>query len=468
VYVADRACRRVVALETATSVPGNDPFCSNLGGEFFLCNARELNASSEFVDVTLSTADQDPLTVDADPIGLIVSPGVGIDMNECTSDSRGFCIWEQDGNGNQIGARMSQVTLADRTKSGLTVYRILDIPDCRYPPHRPGQPGNPPTQEICAAANAIVTIDGQEFLNVAPLLPTVIQRLFNSTTTPTALPPMLVSPIYRAQAPYPPISLDPFQDDPRNRTFEAFFGRTEEGVIFRGNFQLEFDVPELTGTSFGCGDSQVGEPDFEWNVPLTISERVTTASTLAKSGGFTGEPRKNVDMLTILSCSNPDRVFGSRTSLWPYNMEVAPENLPQNPYGPESNDNDAYANLLYLLYQDLGLALTEFAGKASATDGETVPAFSTSTVNSLKGTFDNGLDKLKKCIEAAYDKQSAADQACQAFDSQLKNFRASVLAAPRQGNDPANRISELVGRSDVMIYVLYQLFLPSVPTDGFN
>lgn len=470
-YVSDAACGEVQALEPG--VAPNAPSCSPLGGEFFFCNAREFDVSgpqsapvvstTTKVDVTLATTSTE--TGLLEPVGLTVSPGIGIDLNGCART--GTCPVVPDGNGNGIGALLTRVTLVDTTKSGVTMYQVVGIPDCRQEPHRTLAATPTPTQLLCQAANAVVTIDNREFLDVSKLLPAEIRKLFDANTP---LPQLLISPIYRAR--------------PENgNLFEAFFARTEEGVTFRQTLDFQIDAPELTGKpQFDCGGATPGRPDLSFNVITTISERYVTASKLAKSGSLQTDPvpleaGKYVDMLVTTACSNPQSSAGTvRLSVFPYNLAVAPEQFPRNRYAPPlpvplpsnfDRYNDVYANLLVSLFDDLGIALDATARVDVDSNANGTAPLSATAWQSLKSSWLNAQDKLGKCVGAAYDKSSAADQTCQAFFVQMSSFRSAAAATLPQGTDRANRVGELVGRSDVIVYVLGAHFLPSIPVNGF-
>jgi hypothetical protein len=470
-YVSDAACREVQALEPSTTP--NAPACTSYGGEFFLCNALEFAVTGTPASPVVSTTQRVPVTLSTssletgaiEPLGLYVSPGIGIDLNDCARTTGGTCVIVPDGNANAVGAQLSRVTLVDRRRSGLTMYQVVGMPDCRYAPHR--VPSNPTqeltaTQRLCRDANAVVSLPAGEFLDVSGLLPAEIRKLFDPVTNP--LPQLLISPIYAAR--------------PENGyLIEAFFGRTEEDVVFRQTLDFEIDAPELTGKPFDCGGATPGKPDLSFNVITTISERFRTVSGLAGSGSLQTStmPRpvdRHVDMLVTTACRNPQSSAGTvRLSVFPYNLAVVPEKFTPNRFAPlplPSNydpKSDVYANLLVSLFDDLGLALDATA--RVDVDGNGQAPLGNAAWQSLKANWLNAEDKLKKCVGAAYDKRSAADQTCQAFFQQFSSFRAAAAAATPTGTDRANRVGELVGRSDVIIYVLGAHFLPSIPLNGF-
>jgi len=458
VYVSDRDCRQVLALTWFTA-PSSDPsYCTPLAGPLTLCNVREdldgqAATPNDYVDVTLSTGD-------VAPNGVSVAPGVPVDFNDCRPGSGKVCPIAPDGadtaneQDNQVGAYVKDVALAADSKSNMVVYRITGIPDCRS---NAGLPG-------CDQPGVVVEIpanSGKKFLNVYPLLPELIRKQMTANDSTE----LLISPMYAAQAP--------------GYTFEAFFGRTEPGVYFTGNFEITVDVGDLVGSKLGCGqDDTAPKPDILWDIMTTISERYPVASQAAASGTLqtatapASPATRFVDMLVNTSCENPTAGAGARWSLYPYNLEINPTGFEPSgllagnaPYGA-----DVYALLLRSLYYDLRFALDSTARTYVAQDGNaagTTP-LSTSDGNTLSASWLNGDDKLTKCITAAYDKQSAADQACQAFTSQLTGFRSELDRVVPANADRANRVGELKARVKVIFHVLNDHFLPSIPLEGFN
>jgi hypothetical protein len=65
-------------------------------------------------------------------------------------------------------------------------------------------------------------------------------------------------------------------------------------------------------------------------------------------------------------------------------------------------------------------------------------------------------------------KQSAGDQNCQAFVSQLNNFENTLDGAMLFGMDPANRKGELKARTLVIRHLYEERVVPSIPADGFD
>ena len=123
-------------------------------------------------------------------------------------------------------------------------------------------------------------------------------------------------------------------------------------------------------------------------------------------------------------------------------------------------------NLLYSLMDDLSDTQTRLAcANVDAVGNDpfvagAAPPLNSSTCSSLASSLLNARDKLNKCVIAATDpKTSALDQNCQAFDSQITGYRSSVNSLTPTGADPANRVGELISRTDVIYHVFKDHFL---------
>jgi hypothetical protein len=424
VYVTDRNYCQVLAL-----VPDASPMTALIN-------------DGDAQDLTLTTSDSSGTYP---PNGPTLAPGISIDLKDC---SLNCTLLSNDG--GIAAASLVAVRLANGSNSGATLFQIKGIPDCRYA----NEPNFPvPLIAVCdSAAGVIVDPDNvgspaAQLLNVTPLLPKEVRSLFDdSGVPPNGLPPLLISRQYRAQA-------------RTDFVFEAFFAVTEAGVRFRDTFTAEFDVPVLEGVpeSLGC------LPDagnlLAWDVMTTVSEKFKTIDD------------QYVDMLTNIGCRNPTKTSGGRLSLLPYNLEIAPDT-----YGSTilstvksvTTGNDAvFARLVQSLYDDLDYVRRELACQQVDAGGGPAPPFSASVCNTLSSTWQNGKLKLDKCVSAAFQpKQSAGDENCQSFVSQLTNFRAS-LPATTSASDVANRLGELKTRVDVIRHVFDTRFLPSIPAAGF-
>ena len=117
----------------------------------------------------------------------------------------------------------------------------------------------------------------QQYLNVTPLLPPNVTDLFDASgKKPLGLPPLLISPRYRAQA------SDGYK-------FQALFGVADPNIQFRKTFTVEFDIGDfnLAGASLGCGvhsrtTSRRPLPFNQWDIVTVVSERFSSV------GGPTG------------------------------------------------------------------------------------------------------------------------------------------------------------------------------------
>jgi hypothetical protein len=417
VYVTDRDYCQVLALLPASPT---GPLTSLI------------NASDGLQDLTLSTSDASGTYP---PDGPSVAPGISIDLNDCASN----CTLLTNSNGVTASSLLG-VSLAAGSKSGLTLFQIKGIPDCRYA----GQPGFPSgLATLCASSTPGVIvgppgIPAAQRLNVTPLLPREITTLYDASgVPPNGLPPLLISRQHRGQ-------------QRNNYVFEAFFAVTEAGVQFKDTFTAEFDVPVLEDVPASLGCLPVPGSLLSWDVMTNVSEKYPTV------GG------QYVDKMTNIGCRNPTETSEERMSLLPYNLEISPDTYGPTILSPTTPvltvGNDAvFARLVQSMYADLGEVLAVHA----------CPLFSTSLCTSLQNTHANGKLKLDKCIAAAFQpKQSAGDENCQSFVSQLTNFRAA-LPATTPAADVANRVGELKVRVDVIRQVFDTRFLPSIPANGF-
>ena len=448
VYLSDRGCNVVRQLGVTNAAPALSQ----------LSQLSTAPATASLIDTSnaLNT--------------LSVSPGIGFDLNDCYADD---CVLVPDDitDLNDVGAKITSVVIDQRTgQSGLTVFRITGIPDCRnFAPN--------PAPVICNGA--VVSVNGVPgFLDVAKLLPLEVKSLFNDSTTPTlASLTLLISPQYRARPPCvstnPDTPLGCTSTGPGN-TFEAFFGRTEDNatgasVVFRNTFALKFDIGQLNGTQTSrCGflnTDPLRRTPAEWDIITTVSERYRTASIVANGAqsGFS-TALNNTDMLVNTFCENPTSGSGGRWSLYAYGLMLA------------DTTPDAFATLVDGLYDELERARVLTACTNYAGDGNANQPLSPAICSGLAADWANGRDKLTKCIGATlYPKTSAVDQNCQAFVTQFNGYRNRLATAdvgwwsPPAGvvPDKANRLGELKARTAVILHVYNDQFLPSIPPGGF-
>ena len=380
------------------------------------------------------------------PSGPTLAGGNIIDLTKCAVD----CPYLKNAEG-VTAASFVAVKLNTGSASNATVFQIKGIPDCR----QENDPDFPvESKAVCDAhPEAVVTPPGApnhpaaQALNVTALFPRAILDLFDSSgIPPEGLPNLHVSRQYIAT----------------RRTdflFDAFFYVTEPGVQFQDTFTAEFDVPVLEGgaTSLGC------EPDpndlIAWDIMTNVSERYLSTD-------FNGDNVGDyVDTLTNVGCRNPTKTLQKGISLIPYNLAVNADT-----YGPTfgstsksvTEGNDAvFARLVQNLYDDLEFVRREFACKAPNAP------ISTSVCNSLASKWATGKIKLDTCVTAAFKpKQSTGDTNCQAFATQLANFRA-LIPAITPVSDIANRVGELRMRVDVISNLFTTRMLPSMTAAGF-
>jgi len=406
------------------------------------------------------------------PEGPTIAPGIGVDLSSCG----GECTLIE-------GAKLFEVKLASE-ESGLTLFQITGIPDCRWlPTIEPykSDPGALPAG--CNLPRVVLDADGNEvtpgssehapatlYLNVTPLLPKEITELFDdSGQAPNGLPEILISPQFRGQDCYferctaidETTQLPKKVSEPRF-VFEAFFGITEPGVVFNGTFEGEFDVAKLAGQQLGCNANlPVGTPLadlLKWDVVTRASETYRSVD------------GKYVDMLLNTGCGS-SKGTSLGWSIVSYNLEVDPDTL--NDEGDVITGNDAvFARLVKKLYDDLGdvtarYACTNFDSTESGNAGANAP-ISGGICSTLLSQWANGDDKLDKCLAATYQpKSSSGNQNCQAFLSQFQGFKDTLSIVGPYGPDPANRKGELEARVKVFQHVYETRFLPSVPDGGF-
>lgn len=418
---------------------------------------------------TYSTRDPDvPNTILTAVTGVTVAPGNTLDLSTCF-DPNAPCALVVDNNG-EPAASLAGVKLVDTAISGLTLFQVEGMPDCRYAPfdcleiiEYAGATPATPADAVAALIGAGVIVPlqlaafdirdtatnpGAQRLNITPLLPEEVTELF-----PAGLPDMLLPRYARGQ------SVNDF-------VFGGFFGVTEDGVVFRDTFEGRYNVAALAGSSLGCEDN-LGS--LEWDVVGTVSERWLSAK----------DPYSMDGPLRLMSIINSgcgsSRTRDTNWSFKPYNLEPTPCTfnpdlagvwsddgtcgLPGGP--PEEPDDAVYAKLLLVMADDYVRMLDTFA--CADGDGNGVAPLDTAACLQVQGNVDNMIDKLHKCWDATQQpKQSSGDQNCQAFDSQLGNLQQLLDGTPVVDPDYANRRGELKARAATMRHVFETRFLPSL------
>lgn len=409
-------------------------------------------------DLVLATTTQ-PSGTAYPAIEPTLAPGISIDLSKCAGDAG--CTLVAKGNGQRI-AVLSNVNVVSKSK-GMTLFQIRDLPDCRWIPVDERPPACFTDENEDGKPDA-VSGDGPawtQYLNVKPLLPKEVTDQFPPPGSEGALKDMYISPQYRAQ--------DKDKNGrllPKPFYFEAFFGVTQEGVVFQDVFSLEFFVSDLTesGSELGCQLSPSLPPTvanlLKFDIAVTVSEKVEVVG-----------PKPFSEILVNNGCGSTAG-GGSRWSIYPYNLALTPNVYPHSPAdGGTVNDppDDYFAHVVVDLFYELEATR---ALKACQSGG---PLESVSGVcSNLKSSWDNAKDKLGKCLlDSNYPRNSEAVRNCNSFDSQMKNYRNSLDGVPlctdvATCKDPQNRLGELKGRVDTIRYVMTDRLIPSVPAEGFR
>jgi hypothetical protein len=472
--VAATACGPTALYDVRASVKTRATFVSDRRG----CRLLSLQSNVDTVStgaplaftaqqvIASTTPDSSQVaTLTTAPEGLSIAPGVEVDLRaDCGFDDAGQpreCGIVPDGGDNNFlaAASLKGVRIDDGTQSGLTVFQIQNIPDCRYLPFA-AQPAECKNGAILTSGGRVIDdpSDPQEytpsgfpanpeslFLDVSKLMPPEVTKV-------TTLPRMLMSPRYRALS--------------DTNTFDALFGVTDEGVRFRETFLGSFHLGDLIpGRKLGCGGEAtidgVNGPNLD--IVLTLSERYTTV------GGLTGGGRQYTDMLVnTYGCDPLDPpVAGTRWSLYPYGLKLAAELVPnrQNPSQLEVRYPDSvFARLVLSLFKDLGATIDDYL--CFDRDGGNGAPVSASQCSTLKSAWLNTNDKLTKCVESSTEPMNSTEiRACNAFETQYAPFATLVngLTRPTGVTDVANRVGEAKARLEVFRYVYDTQFKPSIP-----
>jgi len=445
VYTTSRSCANFTSYT---------PKVSTIGTVTSLSLEREQDA----IDYD---AAEEPVVVELTPTppeGPTLAPGIGVDLNGDDCKSPGGCPIT-------AGATLFIGDSLSSEESGLIVFQVKNIPDCRWI--------NP---DACPETGVIVNLDGSagsfdgsnevaslQYLNVTPLLPSEITDLF---TGDDVLPPLLISPQYRGQ----------------DGRFEAFFYLPQDNVRFSGTFEAEYDVAQLAGSFLGCKNPDT--PDGSYPSGTLVSDLLLwdVATRVSEDFASVGGPGSDdhVDTMINTGC-NSIVTKKPGFSLVPYKFEITPHTLFKIDEADPGTwvvveDNDAvFARLLKKLYIDLGDTLDDRACvnyEATHDDdpnnNEDNAPLSLEACTVLQSAYADSTPKLERCLDAMYQpKTSAGAQNCQSFWSQFKQFTDVLDYAVPNGPDPANRVGELQGRVAVLKHLYETRVAPSVPVGGF-
>jgi hypothetical protein len=463
-YVSNRDFQKVLALENTATAP-------------FL----ELDKSTKdnTTDLALSTGA-------TFPDGITVAPGNRIDVTEecdnpIDATGQGGCTLVPADNG-KAAAKFGSLTLASSsTASGIEVFQVTNMPDCRYLPVEcyrllvddpDANPSKKVAQDalmhpdngwiVALTADAVLKYEpATQLLNVTPLLPEDVTSKFDdSGVPPNGLPNLYISNRYRAANEY-------------GHYFGGVFIKAQEGLEFKETFAGEFDVDELNGNN----PDGTNLPDLGCSVPTSMRVPVSTllawdtitrvSETHLSVGG------RYIDSLINVGCRNPIKTVVSETSFFPY-LEIAPDT-----YGPTVSSrgvpkvtiaNDGvFARLVQSLYAELDEARRTYAcAKGDGQSSSQLQPISSTACSNLAKLWSGAKPKLDKCVDAAFQpKASASNENCQSFRTQFDAYKAALPATPT-GADPANRLGEQFGRWEVIKHVFETRFLPSIPANGYS
>lgn len=431
-----------------------------------------VNVQENGVNLTLSTRQPvDPVSFEpfAVPLGVTVAAGNSVNLKGC-GEGKTCSI--------APGASLGDVKLSEMSRSGLTIFKIDGIPDCRYVPVKCLKLLGISDGTGMSDADALGVLEAPDVgvissllnppdfenkaamrLNVTPMMPTEVTELF-----PEGMPDLWLPRYLRGQ-------------ESSGFIFGGIFGRTQDGVLFRDTFEGEYDVALLAGEYLGC-DFQ---PDdfLAWDVAATVSERYVSAP---DSGSL-------VHIATILNSDcGSTRTRDGNFSFKPYNLELTP--CTYNPaasdtwwsggcnpgLGDGGPDDAVYAKLIHVLMDELLATVQELACKDAGGENGGIAPLSPGECLQIESRVLNAADKYEKCWNATLQpKQSSGDQNCEAFNSQLASLYDDLGAIlydasgnwQYQGNDVANRIGELRARTVRLQHILETRFLPSLPDEGF-
>jgi hypothetical protein len=239
---------------------------------------------------------------------------------------------------------------------------------------------------------------------------------------------------------------------------DAFFFKTESGVVFNDVFGGLVDVSVLTGNELGC----VADPGN-----LLAWDMITTVSELAKSVGG-----RYVDMPVNVGCINPSKVTGSRLSLFSINLEAV-----WTTYGPTIKssrpkvtvNNDAvFARMVQSLWKDIGEVRTQFLCKQSdlpVVGG--VPPLSSALCKKLASAWSIADFKINLCVNAAFYPASGYRSWICDLAAHYVGVYEALLPTVATGPDPFNRAGEERARVDVFQHIWDERYLKSLTPAGF-
>ncbi len=363
-----------------------------------------------------------------------------------------------------VGFSLNSVQAANATGSTEALVIPVQFPDCRYvpqacldllPPTGDSAASDDARRAILIGLGVIRTLDpygpnklnpAAQALNVTPLLPAEVTSLFDASGTPPGgLPRLEIGPRWRGQS-------------VNEHRIDAFFFKTDSGVVFTDAFDGLIDVSALTGSELGC----VAVPGslLAWDVITTVSE-------IAKSVGG-----RHMDTPVNVGCQNPTKSKNSRLSLFSINLEPAPDTFGPTIKSSGSKvtvNNDAvFARFAQSLWMDLGEVRAQYACKqADPSPAGGVAPLSSTACKKLASLWSIADFKIKLCVNSAFYPSSYYQSwICGLAADYVADFEA-YLPVAASGPDPYNRLGELRARVDVFQHVWDERFLRSLKAGGF-
>lgn len=445
VYVGDRNFCEVIALQPTSNAVTALSYVLDNGKPLILSTREVVPAARSWLENLLN---------DFAIVGLVIAPGNAVDLSNCTVSCAII-----NAPGGVPAAQLTGVQVAQGSPTGVTVFQMRGIPDCRYA----AKPEFPVDKRALCDTTPNVVIDPYGIavdvkpdgklnskyppaamrLNVTPLLPDDVVLAFNASGLRTGgLPSMLISRHFRAQA-------------RTNYVFEAMFVLPQPGIRYVNTFNGEFDVPALEGrvSSLGCTPG-IGNL-IQWDVSTIVSEL------------YVGTGGQHADTLSNIGCGSI-RVGAERMSVLPYDLQINPDTwapTERSSRAQLTEGNDAvFGRLVQSLYDELGYVQRELACKPVDVGSGAAPI---TDCASLASTWSYGKIKIDTCMKLSFKPASwTRDQYCQYFVEQLLAFR-NALPESTPSQDIANRVGELKVRVEVLLHVFNTRFLPSQRPKGF-
>jgi hypothetical protein len=384
-----------------------------------------------------------------------------VELQTCAGEA-GCPVATVDGN---LGFSLNSM-LATNPGGGSTEALVipLQFPDCRYvpqacldllPPAGDTAATDDARRALLIGLGVIKPLDpygpdklnpAAQMLNVTPLLPPQVTSLFDgSGMPPDGLPALYIGARWRGQ----------LINDHR---IDAFFFKTESGVVFNDVFGGLVDVSVLTGNELGC----VADPGN-----LLAWDMITTVSELAKSVGG-----RYVDMPVNVGCVNPSKVTGSRLSLFSINLEPVAatygRTIKSSTPKVTVNNDAVFARMVQSLWKDIGEVRSQFVCKQfdpSPTGG--VAPLSSAQCKKLASLWSIADFKIDLCVASTFGPSSSYQNwICGLAAQYVAEFKAAIPATA-SGPDPYNRRSEIEARTEVFQHIWAERFLKSIKPGGF-